>query len=179
MANQTIDDIEELIRKAVEAATGWSAYIYPLQGPEPANQYCIINMNNHFKEPYDVVDYSNTNTGLKIRQRSEGTLSFEIQARGKGAMEQLDKLTSYLDNPQRDIDLWPFVGSGGHDDSQNISTYHQGKILEVGVINIYIHAITPKETTIEYMNNVDISVYSGNTEVVTITVPDAEQNQGE
>ena len=94
-------------------------------------------------------------------------------------MAKLDELSSYLDNPQRDIDLWPYVGSGGHEDSQCVSTYHQGKILEVGVMNIAIHANLVKNSTIEYMNSVDITTYSGNTEVVTITVPDAEQNEGE
>jgi len=179
MSEMTLEDIEDLIRQAVEKATGWPAFIIPLQGPEPANQYCTINLSNQYKQPYDVVRYSETDTALNIRQRSESTLYFEIQARGRGAMEKLDELTSYLDSPERDIDLWPFVGSGGHEDSQCVSTYHQGKILEVGVLNIAIHANTPKLNTIEYMNSVDITTYSGNTEVVTITVPDAEPNQGE
>ena len=173
----TIESIEQLIRQAVENATGWPTVIYPVQGPEPANQYCIVNLNNQYKEPYDVVKFTETQTGFNCRQRSEGTLYFEIQARGYGAMEKMDQLTSYLDNPQRDIDLWPYVGSGGHEDAQNVSTYHQGKILEVGVLNISIHAITPKNSTIEYMNKVDINAYSGNTKVVTVTIPD-EGNQG-
>lgn len=175
----TIEEIKQLIRTAVETATGWPTVIDPVQGPEPANQYCIINLVNQYKEPYDVVKFSETKTGFNVRQRSEGTLYFEVQARGHGAVAKIDELTSYLDNPQRDIDLWPYVGSGGHEDAQNVSTYHQGKILEVGVINISIHAITPKNTAIEYMNKVDINAYSGNTKVVTITVPDAEPNQGE
>lgn len=175
----TIEEIKQLMRTAVETATGWPTVIDPVQGPEPANQYCILNLVNQFKEPYDVVSYTDSDDEITVRQRSESTLYFEVQARGHGAVAKIDELTSYLDNPQRDIDLWPFVGSGGHEDSQNVSTYHQGKILEVGVVNIAIHAIVPKLSTIEFMNSVDIKTYSGNTEVVTITVPDAEQNEGE
>lgn len=175
----TIESVTQLIRKAVEAATGWTTILGPTQGPEPANQYCLLTLANHFKETFDVIKYTNDNDHLTEHQRAESTLYFEVQARGMGAMAALDRLTSYLDSTMRDMDLWPYVGSGGHNDSQNISTYHQGKILEVAVITLNIHTTLPKQNIIEYMNNVDLTVNSGNNGVVTITVPDAEPNQGE
>ena len=177
--SNTIESVTQLIRKAVENATGWTTIIGPTQGPEPANQYCLLTLSNHFKETSDVIKYITTPDKLIEHQRAESTLYFEVQARGMGAMAALDRLTSYLDSTMRDMDLWPYVGSGGHNDSQNISTYHQGKILEVAVITLDIHTTLPKENIMDYMNKVDLTVNSGNNGVVTITVPDAEQNEGE
>lgn len=179
VTSSTIEGVTQLIRKAVEAATGWTTIIGPVQGPEPANQYCIVTMVNQFKQPHDVIRYTQTATTITEHQRGESTLYFEIQARGFGAMDALDKVTSYLDSPQRDVDLWPYVGSGGHDDSQNISTYHQGKILEVAVVTININAALTKENSVEWMNCVDIGVNRDNNHIVTTRDPDAEQNQGE
>lgn len=179
IVNNTIEGVTQLIRTAVETATGWPTVIGPVQGPEPANQYCIVTPINQFKEPHDVIRYTQTDTTYTEKQRSESTLYFEIQARGFGAMDALDKVTSYLDSQKRDIDLWPYVGSGGHDDSQNISTYHQGKILEAATITININANLTKENAIEWMNFVDIVVNKDNNHIVTIKVPDAEPQQGE
>lgn len=179
VTSNTIEGVTQIIRKAVEAATGWTTIIGPVQGPEPANQYCIVTLVNQFKQPHDVIKYTQTETGIKEHQRGESTLYFEVQSRGFGAMDALDKLTSYLDSHLRDIDLWPYVGSGGHDDSQNISTYHQGKILEVGTIVININAALTKENTLEWMNFVDIDVNKDNNHIVTIKVPDVEQDEGE
>lgn len=177
--SNTIEGVTQLIREATEKATGWTTIIGPVQGPEPANQYCVVTNTNHFKQPHDVISYTQIDGNLTEKQRGESTLYFEIQARGFGAMDALDKVTSYLDSPQRDVDLWPYVGSGGHDDSQNISTYHQGKILEVAVVTININAALTKENSVEWMNCVDIDVNRDNNHIVTIRVPDAEQNQGE
>lgn len=179
VTSNTIEGVTQLIRKAVEAATGWTTIIGPVQGPEPANQYCIVTLVNQFKQPHDVIRYTQTATTITEHQRGESTLYFEVQSRGFGAMDALDKLTSYLDSALRDIDLWPYVGSGGHDDSQNISTYHQGKILEAGTIVININAALTKENSPEWMNFVDIDVNKDNNHIVTIRVPDAEQNEGE
>ena len=177
--SNTIEGVTQLIRRAVEAATGWTTIIGPVQGPEPANQYCIVTNINQFKQPHDVINYTQTANTYTEHQRGESTLYFEIQARGFGAMDALDKLTGYLDSQQRDIDLWPYVGSGGHDDSQNVSTYHQGKILEVAVITININANLTKENSIEWMNFVDIDVNRDNNHIVKIKVPDAEPQTGE
>lgn len=179
VTSNTIEGVMQLIRTAVEAATGWTTVIGPVQGPEPANQYCIVTNINQFKQPHDVIKYTQTATTYTQHQRAESTLYFEIQARGFGAMDALDKVTSYLDSPERDIDLWPFVGSGGHDDSQNISTYHQGKILEAGTITININANLTKENSVEWMNCVDIDVKRNHNHIVTIKVPDAEPQVGE
>lgn len=179
IVNNTIEGVTQLIRRAVEAATGWTTVIGPVQGPEPANQYCIVTLINQFKQPHDVSKYRDTPLGYLEHQRGESTLYFEIQARGFGAMDALDKVTSYLDSQRRDIDLWPYVGSGGHDDSQNISTYHQGKILEAGTITININAALTKENAIEWMNFVDIDVNKDHNHIVTIKVPDAEPQTGE
>lgn len=179
IVNNTIEGVTQIIRQAVQSATGWTTVIGPVQGPEPANQYCIVTNINQFKQPHDVSKYRDTPLGYLEHQRGESTLYFEIQARGFGAMDALDKVTSYLDSQRRDVDLWPYVGSGGHDDSQNISTYHQGKILEAATITINIHANLTKENTIEWMNFVDIDVKRNHNHVVTIKVPDAEPQTGE
>lgn len=179
VTSNTIEGVMQLIRTAVEAATGWTTLMGPVQGPEPANQYCIVTNINQFKQPHDVIKYTQTATTYTQHQRAESTLYFEIQARGFGAMDALDKVTSYLDSPERDIDLWPYVGSGGHDDSQNISTYHQGKILEAGTITININANLTKENSVGWMNCVDIDVKRNHNHVVTIKVPDAEPQTGE
>ena len=179
VTSNTIEGVMQLIRTAVEAATGWTTVMGPVQGPEPANQYCIVTNINQFKQPHDVIKYTQTATTYTQHQRAESTLYFEIQARGFVAMDALDKVTSYFDSPERDIDLWPYVGSGGHDDSQNISTYHQGKILEAATITININAALTKQNTLEWMNFVDIDVNRDHNHIVTIKVPDAEPQTGE
>ena len=182
MSNQatTIEEVLQIMIEAVSRATGWTTVIGPVQGPEPANQYCIVTLLNQFKQPYDVINYTETTTALTEHQRGESTLYLEVQARGMGAMDAIDKVTSYFDSELRDIDLWPYVGSGGHNDSQNINTYHQGKILEAGIVTININANLKKQTSVEYMNRVDINLIKDNNNIATITVPDAEQGtQGE
>lgn len=179
IVSNTIEGVTQIIRQAVENATGWTTIIGPVQGPEPANQYCIVTNINQFKQPHDVIKYTQTANSMTEHQRGESTLYFEIQARGFGAMDALDKVTSYLDSHKRDIDLWPYVGSGGHDDSQNISTYHQGKILEAATITININAALTKQNTLEWMNCVDIIVNRDHNHIVTIKVPDAEPQTGE
>lgn len=179
IVSNTIEGVTQLIRQAVESATGWTTVIGPVQGPEPANQYCIVTNINQFKQPHDVIKYTQTANAMTEHQRGESTLYFEIQARGFGAMDALDKVTSYLDSHKRDIDLWPYVGSGGHDDSQNISTYNQGKILEAATITININAALTKQNTLEWMNFVDIDVNKDHNHIVTIKVPDAEPQTGE
>lgn len=170
----TLDEVTQLVRRTVEKSTGWMTVINPVAGPEPSNQYCTINLSAQYKQPYDVVRYTEEEDSIIEHQRSESTITYEVQARGSGSMTALDNLSSYLDSPQRDIDLWPYVGSGGHDDVQDISTMHLGKILEVGVINIDIHANIEKHTPIEFMKNIDISVKKDNTDVVTVTIPKGE-----
>lgn len=179
IVSNTIEGVTQIIRQAVQSATGWTTVIGPVQGPEPANQYCIVTNINQFKQPHDVIKYTQTANAMTEHQRGESTLYFEIQARGFGAMDALDKVTSYLDSHKRDIDLWPYVGSGGHDDSQNISTYHQGKILEAATITININAALTKQNTLEWMNFVDIDVNKDHNHIVTIKVPDAEPQTGE
>ena len=179
IVSNTIEGVTQLIRRAVEAATGWTTIIGPVQGPEPANQYCIVTNINQFKQPHDVISYTQTANTYTEHQRGESTLYFEVQARGFGAMDALDKVTGYLDSQKRDIDLWPYVGSGGHDDSQNISTYHQGKILEAATITININANLTKENSVEWMNFVDIDVNRDNNHIVTIIVAEAEPQRVE
>lgn len=179
IVSNTIEGVTQIIRQVVQSATGWTTVIGPVQGPEPANQYCIVTNINQFKQPHDVIKYTQTANAMTEHQRGESTLYFEIQARGFGAMDALDKVTSYLDSHKRDIDLWPYVGSGGHDDSQNISTYHQGKILEAATITININAALTKQNTLEWMNFVDIDVNKDHNHIVTIKVPDAEPQTGE
>lgn len=175
--NNTVEGVIQLIRQAVENATGWTTVIGPVQGPEPANQYCIVTYMNGFKQPHDVISYTQTDNSITEHQRGESTLYFEVQARGFKAMEALDRLTGYLDSEMRDIDLWPFVGSGGHDDCQNISTYHQGKILEAATITIDINAALKKENAVEWMNFVDIDVIKDNNVIASFTVPEQEHNE--
>lgn len=173
----TIESVKKLILTAVQNASGWTTIFGPADGPEPANQYCLLTLRSTEKEQHDVIHYTETQTELTEHQRSESTLSFEVQVRGKDAMTVADKIVSYFDSQLRDIDLWPFVGSGGHDDIQDISTYHQGKILPIAVFNLYFHTTLPKQTKIEFMNNVavsvDLTIKPGEKETIgPVTIPD-------
>lgn len=178
--SNTVEGVTQIIRTCVEQATGWTTIIGPVQGPEPANQYCIVTDKYQYKQPHDVLKYTQTEKTITEHQRSESSLTFEIQARGFGAMEAIDKVTSYFDSGLRDSDLWPYVGSGGHDDAQSVNTYHQGKILEVAIVSVTVHANLTKTNIIEWFNRVDITTIKDNNEIGTTTVPDAVQdNQGE
>lgn len=154
----TIESVKKLVLTAVQNATGWTTIFGPADGPEPANQYCLVTLKRQEKQQHDVIEYAETTTTVTEHQRAESELTFEVQARGKYAMTAADKITSYFDSTLRDIDLWPLIGSGGHDEVQDISTYHLGKILPVAVVNLYFHTTLPKTTNIEYMTNVAVSV---------------------
>lgn len=172
----TIESVKKLILTAVQNASGWETIFGPSDGPEPANQYCLVTLNRQEKQSHDVVTWTETEDKKIENQRSESQLTFEIQVRGRDSMTVADKITSYFDSEQRWIDLWPFVGYGGHDEVQNISTYHEGKILPIAVVNIYIHTTLPKQNYIEFMKNVDVSIdLSVGTEAETIgpiTIPE-------
>lgn len=172
----TIESVKKLILTAVQNASGWTTIFGPTDGPEPANQYCLLTLKEQYKQPHEIANWTQSQTAITEHQRSESTLSFEVQVRGKDAMTVADKITSYFDSQLRDIDLWPYVGSGGHDEVQNISTYHQGKILPVAMFNIEIHTTLPKQNNVEYMTNVDVSVdVKVETETTTIgpfTIPE-------
>lgn len=175
--NNTVESVKQLIRNAVETSSGWTTVFGPAQGPEPANQYCLLTLMGIEKEQYEVSKWENAWTE---RQRCESTLEFEIQARGKTAMATLEKVMAYFDSEVRDLDLWSYVGSGGHDDIQNAAVYHEGKILEVAIVKLYIHTTLPKENTSEFFDILDISVNrSDNMHVATLTVPPRDQNEGE
>lgn len=174
----TVEGVTQMMRDLVQRATGWITAIGPVLGVEPANQYCIVTLRRQYKQPRDVIKYrKNSQQLLEEHQRGESTLTFEVQARGLGAMDALDRLTGWLDSEIRDVDFWGYLGSGGRDEAINISTYHQGKVLEAGVINIYINANITKTNSPEWFNVVDISVFKDNNEIVKITVPDAEQDE--
>lgn len=175
--SNTIESVKQLIREKVQTASGLETIFGPTQGPEPANQYCLLTLMNIYKQQYEVSKWP---TPYTENQRCESTLEFEIQVRGKDAMTHLEKVLSYFDSEIRDLDLWPYVGSGGHDDIENASTYHEGKILEVAVVKIYIHTTLPKENISEFFDILDISVNrSDNMHVATLTVPPQEPNEGE
>jgi hypothetical protein len=176
---KTFDGLKQIMLKVVERATGWITVLGPVKGPEPANQYCVIELRRQYKQPHEVSEYNEENGIYYERQRGESTLTFEVQARGEGAMATIDKVTSYIDSEARDVDLWPYVGSGGHDEVLNIDRYHQGKILQAAVVNIYINANLEKVNMPEWFNTLDITVKENNNIVATITVPDAEPNEGE
>lgn len=177
---KTFDGIKQIMLKVVENATGWVTVLGPVKGPEPANQYCIIDLKEQYKQPHEVSRYSDVNGIFYEKQRGESTLTFEIQARGEGAMSQIDKVLSYIDSEARDLDLWPYVGSGGHDQVLNINRYHQGKTLQAAVVNVYINANLEKINSPDWFKMVDINIIKDNNTIATITVPDAEQNnQGE
>ena len=172
----TIESVKKLILQAVHNASGWKTIFGPSDGPEPANQYCLVTLRSQYKEQHDVIRYTETEESVTEHQRAESTLSFEIQVRGKDAMTTADKITSYFDSELRDIDLWPYIGYGGHDDVQDISAYHEGKILPISVVNIDFHTTLPKTNTIEYMKNVavsvDVSVENGDDVMVgPVTIP--------
>lgn len=172
----TVESVKQLIREAVEKATGWPTIFGPTDGPQPANQYCLLTLRGIETKERDVHKYTQTEENLTEHQRQESTINFEIQARGKGAMEKGHDIVAYLDSDLRDIDLWGSVGSGGHDDVQNISTYQNGKILPLALLNIYIHTALSKQNVIEFMKYLDITTKIGNNNSITITVPKEEES---
>ena len=171
--DNTVESVKKLILDAVSNASGWTTIFWPSNGPEPQNQYCLVALKRIEKQAHDVITWVENQENVTEHQRSESTLEFEIQVRGNDAMTTADKIVSYFDSQIRDIDLWPYVGSGGHDDVQDISTYHQGKILPVAVVNVYIHTTLPKQNVIDYMNYVDITTKMYDNEL-TQTVPEEE-----
>lgn len=170
----TIESIKQLLRQACDNATGLTTVFGPAQGPEPANQFCLLTLMGIDKEDYDISTWTASYTEpLTEHQRCESTLNFELQVRGKNAMANAEKFIAYLDSELRDIDLWPYVGSGGHDDIQNVTVYHQGKMLEVAQVTFYIHTTLPKQNSSEYFDILDINVKNrNNTDVITIRVPE-------
>lgn len=171
-----VEVIKQLLRNAVETATGWTTIIGPSNGPQPENQYCLLTLKEIETLQRDVIRFTETTENLKEHQRQESTLRFEVQTRGTGAMEVTQDLIAYLDSSLREIDLWGVIGSGGHDSVQNISTYVNGKILPVALLNIEVHATLPKENVIEYMNSLDITTKIDDNNSITITVPQKEGN---
>ena len=172
----TIESVKKLILTAVQNATGWTTIFGPADGPEPANQYCLVTLKREDTQQHDIIKYTQTQTSVAEHQRSETELSFEVQLRGKDSMTAANKVVSYFDSTLRDIDLWPYVGSGGHDEVRDISVYHLGKILPVAVLNLYIHTTLPKNNTIEYMTNTDVTVKvkveNNTTTVGPVTIPE-------
>ncbi len=171
-----VEVIKQLLRNAVETATGWTTIIGPANGPTPANQYCLLTLKEIETLQRDVIRFTETTENLKEHQRQESTLRFEVQTRGTGAMEVTKDLIAYLDSSLREIDLWGIIGSGGHDSIQNISTYVNGKILPVALLNIEVHATLPKENVTEYMNSLDITTKIDDNNSITTTVPQKEGN---
>lgn len=172
----TVESVKQLIRNAVEEATKWPTIFGPTDGPQPANQYCLLTLKGIETKQRDVHFYTQEEDSMTEHQRQESTLNFEIQVRGKGSMEKAQDIIAYLDSEVRQIDLWGLVGSGGHDDVQNISTYQNGKILPVALLNIAIHTDLPKENVMDYMKYLDITTKIGNNIDITTTVPNEEES---
>lgn len=173
----TVESVKQIIREAVEKATGWPTIFGPTDGPQPANQYCLLTLRGIETKQHDVILYDESEEEFVTEhQRQESTINFEVQARGKGAMEKGHDIVAYLDSSVRDIDLWGLVGSGGHDDIQNISTYQNGKILPVALLNIYIHTTLSKENVIEFMKYLDITTKISDNISITETVPNEEES---
>lgn len=170
----TVENVKQLVRQAIENASGWITIFGPANGPQPANQYCLVTLKDLETKEHDVIKYTETLTTLTEHQRQEATLRFEIQARGNGAISTLHTVVAYLDSSLRDVDFWGVIGSGGHDSIQNISTYQNGKILPVAVMNIDIHTTLPKQNVIEFMNKLDITTKIGNNRTITVTIPEEE-----
>ena len=173
---QTVETVKKKIREAVESATGWTTIFYPANGPQPANQYCIVNLKDINVYDRDVIKKDIVDDNLVEKQRQESKLTFEVQARGTGSMAKLHDFIAYLDSGLRDIDFWNGIGSGGHDSIQNISTYQNGKILPVAVVNVYVHTALKKENIIQYMNVLDIGVKIRNNDTIIIKIPTEEES---
>ena len=172
----TLESVKQTVRKALEKATGWTTIFGPADGPQPSNQYCLLTLKEIETKEHDVVTYEDTNNEITEKQRQETTLKFEIQTRGSSAMAKAQDIVAYLDSTARDVDFWGEIGSGGHENVQNISTYQNGKILPVALLNIYIHTTLPKQNVIEYMKYLDIITKIGNNSSITTTVPNEEES---
>ena len=173
----TIESVKQLLRTAVENATGWTTIFGPANGPEPANQYCLVSLKDIETQQHDVIHWTENEEHFFENQRQESSLRFEVQARGSGAMDTLSKVVAYLDSGLRFGEMWNDVGSGGHDSVQSISTYQNGKILPAAVVTIYLHATLPRQNVIDYMNHLDITTkISDNITIGPITVPPEEES---
>lgn len=181
MTTQPTPDIEEqleearqLFRALAEVATGLPCVIAPYNGATPANQYCSVWVKETAPEQYDIQENGfNTDGNFYIWQKNETYLKVEFKAMGQGAMGALNKILSAIKSPERgygaldstdplerikNAPLWQYLGYGGHDNIQDISTVSLGKVLPQAFVNVYFYANFSTTHTIEGMSAVDIGV---------------------
>lgn len=177
----TTEEAKELIRAAVKLATGWETILWPSQGPQPANQYCTVRLKDDEPYQYDISEENiDVDDNMLYNEIQETIMEFEIQAYGKGAMDKLKLFIAKLKHDERfygaindpDIEqkfknapLWEYMGLGGHDSVQDISTPFMGATQPRATVTVYMNALwqdkQPK-SEVDSFDKVDISVESIN-----------------
>lgn len=172
--DEQLERANQLFRLLVELASGWPCVIAPYNGPAPANQYCSVWIKSAAPEQHDIQKTGfNEEGNFYIDQKNETYLSVEIKAMGANAKGVLNKVISKLKSPERwygalqeqdpikswvNAPLWQYLGFGGHDNIQDISTEVLGKILPQAVVTVYFYANLSTVEVIEGMTCLDISV---------------------
>lgn len=172
--DEQLERARQLFRSLAEVATGLPCVIAPYDGPTPANQYCSVWVKELSPEQYDI-QYTgfNEDGDFYIDQKNETYLKVEFKAFGQGALAALEKVISELKSPERgysatddedplerikNAPLWQYLGYGGHDNIQDISTVVLGKVLPQAVVNVYFYANLSTVKVIEGFDVVDLNV---------------------
>lgn len=185
---EQLERVRQLIRSLVELASGWPCVIAPYNGVTPANQYCSVWLKEAAPEQYDIQKTGTNEDGeFYIDQKNETYLKFEIKAMGQGAQGALNKVISELKSPERgygalesedplerlkNAPLWQYIGYGGHDNIQDISTVVLGKVLPQAVVTVYFYANLSTVKIIEGMASVDlnISIRDNKEDIFTVNI---------
>ncbi len=177
----TTEEAKELIRAAVKLATGWETILWPSQGPQPANQYCTVRLKDDEPYQYDISEENiDVDDNMLYNEIQETIMEFEIQAYGKGAMDKLKSFIAKLKHDERfygaindpDIEqkfknapLWEYMGLGGHDSVQDISTPFMGATQPRATVTVYMNALWQDKqpiSEVDSFDKVDITVESRN-----------------
>ena len=177
----TTEEAKELIRAAVKLATGWETILWPSQGPQPANQYCTVRLKGDEPYQYDISEENiDVDDNMLYNEIQETIMEFEIQAYGKGAMDKLKLFIAKLKHDERfygaindpDIEqkfknapLWEYMGLGGHDSVQDISTPFMGATQPRATVTVYMNALWQDKqpiSEVDSFDKVDITVESRN-----------------
>lgn len=177
----TTEEAKELIRAAVKLATGWETILWPSQGPQPANQYCTVRLKDDEPYQYDISEENiDVDDNMLYNEIQETIMEFEIQAYGKGAMDKLKSFIAKLKHDERfygaindpdmeqkfkDAPLWEYMGLGGHDSVQDISTPFMGATQPRATVTVYMNALWQDKqpiSEVDSFDKVDITVESRN-----------------
>lgn len=172
--SEQLEQVKQLFRALAELSTGFPCVIAPYEGTTPGNQYCSVWVKEMTPEQYDIQQTGFNDEGnYYIYQKNETYLKVEFKFFGLGAMEAIETILSEIKSPERgygatdsedplvrieNAPLWQYIGYGGHDSIQDISTYVLGKILPQAVVNVYFYANLSTIKIIEGFDIIDLNV---------------------